>query len=100
MKGSVVRQVLPEVPAKILQTVQGHVNAAIRVDVDPQGNVVLAKIDSQGPSRYFANQALQAAQKWKFAPAQRDGHPAASEWLLQFQFDDSQATVTSLAVGP
>jgi TonB family protein len=100
VKGSVAHQALPDIPSKILDTIQGHIKVGIRVEVDPQGNVSQASIDSPGPSRYFANQALHAAQNWKFTPAQVDGSAAASTWLLQFQFDPSQTAVTQTEESP
>jgi TonB family protein len=100
VKGSVAHQALPDIPSKILDTIQGHVKVGIRVEVDSKGNVSQASIDSPGPSRYFANQALHAAQNWKFTPAEVDGSAAASTWLLQFQFDPSQSAVTESEESP
>jgi TonB family protein len=100
VKGSVAHQALPDIPSKILDTIQGHVKVGIRVEVDSKGNVSQASIDSPGPSRYFANQALHAAQNWKFIPAKVDGSAAASTWLLQFQFDPSQSAVTQTEESP
>ena len=100
VKGSVAHQALPDIPSKILDTIQGHVKVGIRVEVDSKGNVSQASIDSPGPSRYFANQALHAAQNWKFIPAKVDGSAAASTWLLQFQFDPSQSAVTESEESP
>lgn len=100
IKGSVVHQVMPEIPASILATIQGHVRVAIRVGVSRQGNVAQASIDSPGPSRYFASQALHAAQKWKFAPARVAGRPEPSLWLLEFQFGQTQTVVTPTEESP
>ena len=95
-----MHQALPDIPSKILDTIHGHVEVGIRVEVDSNGNVSQASIDSPGPSSYFANQALHAAQNWNFVPAQVDGSPAASTWLLQFQFDSSQTAVTQTEKAP
>jgi TonB family protein len=100
VKGSVVHQALPDIPSKILDTIHGHIEVGIRVEVDAQGNVSQASIDSPGTSSYFTNQALHAAQNWNFVPAQVDGSPAASTWLLQFQFDSSQTAVTQTEKAP
>jgi TonB family protein len=100
VKGSVAHQALPDIPRKIIGAIQGHVKVGIRVEVEPDGNVSQASIDSPGPSRYFANQALHAAQNWKFTPAQVDGRAAASTWLLQFQFSQSQISVTQSEESP
>ena len=100
VKGSVTHQALPDIPGKILGTIRGHFKVGIHVEVDPQGNVSQASIDSAGPSRYFANQALTAAQNWKFTPAQVDGRAVPSTWLLQFEFGQSQSAVTPSEVSP
>jgi TonB family protein len=78
----VIRQVLPDVPKSASDTIWGTVRVAIRVSVDPSGNVTDATIESPGPSKYFARLALQAARKWKFAPMQG----AASDWIVRFGF--------------
>jgi TonB family protein len=100
VKGSVAHQALPDIPREIIGAIQGHVKVSVRVEVDPEGNVSQASIDSPGPSRYFANQALHAAQNWKFTPAQVDGRAAVSTWLLQFQFGQSQSAVTAIEESP
>ena len=100
VKGLVARQILPDIPGNILGAIQGHVKVGIRVAVDPKGNVSEASIDWPGPSRYFVNQALHAAQRWKFTPAKVDGRAVASTWLLQFQFGQSQSAVTQSEESP
>jgi TonB family protein len=100
VKGSVAHQVLPDVPDKILETIQGQISVGIRVEVNLEGNVSQAYADSPGPSRFFANQALHAAQNWKFTPAQVGGHASAGTWLLQFQFGQSEIKVSPSEVYP
>lgn len=73
---------MPDVPQKARNTIRGTVRVGIRVSVDPSGNVTNAAIDSRGPSQYFANLALQAAQQWKFASAGN----ASSDWIIHFEF--------------
>jgi periplasmic protein TonB len=85
-KGAVAQQVMPDVPQKASRTIEGTVKVSIQVNVDPGGAVSDASIDSQGPSRYFANLALQAAHGWRFSPAEIGGQAVASVWLLHFQF--------------
>jgi TonB family protein len=83
----VVQEVLPEVPRKARDTIRGKVRVAVRVLVDPAGSVVDAKLDSAGPSKYFAELALQAARRWKFRPAEVDDSNVSSEWItLRFEF--------------
>jgi len=80
--GGVVHQVLPDVPSKARSTIQGTVRVGIRVRVDSSGSVTDAAIESPGPSRYFANLALKAAQQWKFA----HGRGAPRDWTIRFDF--------------
>ncbi|MGB0065452.1 MAG: TonB family protein [Terracidiphilus sp.] len=86
VKGEVASRAMPDIPAKVASTIRGHIKVAIRVQVDAQGNVTQASVDSAGPSRYFADRALDAAQKWKFTPAWIGGTTVPSVWLLHFQF--------------
>jgi serine/threonine-protein kinase len=85
-RGSVLQQVLPDVSRGAQNTIEGHVRVSVQVSVDSAGNVSQAKLVSPGPSKYFANRALAAANRWKFTPPQVDGQAAASEWVLRFQF--------------
>jgi periplasmic protein TonB len=94
LNGAVVEQVLPDVPSSASRTIHGTINVRIRVAVDAGGAVTNATADSEGPSKYFANLALKAAQGWKFKPAQADGQAVPSEWILQFRFTQSGAEVT------
>src|SRR5579859_492098 len=81
VRGEVLNQVLPAVPRKARETIQGKVRVRVRIRVSPSGSVAGATLDSPGPSRYFAGLALQAAQRWKFAPAIVDGREVASQWV-------------------
>jgi TonB family protein len=98
--GKVVRQVLPDVPRKARDTIQGTVRVGVRVRVDALGNVARAKLDSPGPSKYFARLALKAARRWRFRPAEVDARNVASEWILRFQFEKAGTTAVSLRAGP
>ena len=84
--GEVLHQVVPEVPAKARQTIRGKVNVNVRVHIDPSGSVTLAELDSAGPSKYFAQLALEAARRWEFAPAKATHREVADEWILRFEF--------------
>src|SRR5437870_12714611 len=94
--GKVVHQVLPDVPRSARNTIQGKVRVGVRVRVDPSGNVAGAKLDSPGPSRYFAELALKAARRWKFDPAKAGDKNVSSEWILRFQFGKAGTTVVSV----
>jgi len=84
--GGVVHQVLPDVPQKARDTIQGTVRVRVRVQVDPAGDVTGADFDAPGPSRYFARLAMQAAREWRFEPPTVNGQKVASEWVLRFEF--------------
>ena len=95
----IIEQVLPEVPPKARQTIQGRVKVSVRVHIDPSGSVTIAELDSAGPSKYFAQLALEAARRWKFAPAKATDSEVADAWVLQFEFsrnDTKVAPVRSL----
>jgi TonB family protein len=85
-KGSVAHQILPEVPPSAKNTITGTIKVAVRVEVDASGKVTAAKLTTLGPSRYFANLALKAAQRWEFSPPEVNGQPTVSAWLLHFHF--------------
>jgi TonB family protein len=84
--GDVVRQVLPDVPKSAKNTITGTIKVNVRVDVDSSGKVSAAKLALAGPSKYFANLALRAAEQWEFSPLASNGQPAARAWLLKFRF--------------
>jgi TonB family protein len=99
-KGAVAERVLPKVPHSASMTIQGTVEVRVRVTVDPSGNVSNARFDSPGPSRYFANLALQAARGWRFKPAQVDGQAVKSVWVLRFQFRKTGTEITPVEASP
>jgi TonB family protein len=82
----VVQRVMPNVSQSALRTITGTVRVAIRVQVAPSGDVRAADTYSAGPSKYFANQALKAANSWKFAPAATSNGNADRTWILRFEF--------------
>jgi eukaryotic-like serine/threonine-protein kinase len=88
-RGEVLDQVLPEVSQKARGTIHGKVRVSVRVKVEPAGNVSRAELDSPGPSKYFADLALEAARRWEFSPPEINGHSAPSEWLIRFEFSPS-----------
>jgi TonB family protein len=89
----IIKQVLPEVPTKARQTIQGKVKVSVRVHIDPSGSVTLAELDSAGPSKYFAQLALEAARRWKFAPEKATDSEVIDEWILQFEFSRNDTKV-------
>ena len=85
-QGEVLEQIMPDVSPKARATIRGTVHVAVKLHVDTTGNVASAELFSPSPSRYFADQALQAAHRWDFAPAKVDGHAVPSEWVVRFEF--------------
>ncbi|MGB6974810.1 MAG: TonB family protein [Terracidiphilus sp.] len=100
VKGSVAYRALPDASRSAIDTIQGHVHVAIRVQVDADGKVSEATIASPGPSRYFAKLALKAAQQWQFTPAKTGNHAVDSTWLLKFQFGQDATVVTPEETSP
>ncbi len=86
----IVQKVLPDVPQKARDTIQGRVKVKVRVRVDNPGDVTQAELDSPSTSQYFARLAVQAAQRWKFVPASQGGE---REWLLRFEFGSEETKV-------
>ncbi|HVX67509.1 MAG TPA: TonB family protein [Bryobacteraceae bacterium] len=89
----IVERVMPTDPARGLRTIRGTVRVAVLVQVDSSGQVSEARLDSPGPSRYFAARALEAAQRWRFAPAQ--GNVGARTWRLRFEFRNRGVEVSA-----
>lgn len=98
--GKVLQQVEPVVSKSARNTVTGTLKVRVKVSVDAAGNVEKAAFVSPGPSKYFARQAMEAAQQWKFAPAQANGQAAPSAWILQFGFRRSGTEIVSEPAKP
>jgi outer membrane biosynthesis protein TonB len=64
--------------------------------VDGSGNVAEARLAAAGPSKYFAGLALQAAERWKFAPASAGDPARPREWMLDFEFSRAGAKAAPL----
>ena len=91
--GEVLERVEPDVSVGARRTIQGKIRVSVKLTVNPQGEVSEATLVSPGPSRYFANKALDSARGWKFKPAEIGGQPVASHWLLRFQFGQAKTDV-------
>jgi TonB family protein len=81
-----VHQVIPDVSEKARSTIRGTVRINVRVQVNPDGTVSSAALDSPASSQFFANLALKAARDWRFAPS---ANPSA---LLRFDFTNTGGT--------
>lgn len=84
--GDVVRRVMPPVSPGARRTITGKIRVLVKVNVDATGNVTEARLQSAGPSQYFARLALEAARDWKFKPVPANGQAVGSEWLVRFDF--------------
>ena len=100
VKGAVEERNLPDLLPEAQESIHGQFDVKVRVSVDAAGQVSNAELDFAGPSKYFARQALTAAQQWKFKPAQIKGRPVASAWVLDFSFTQSATDVTPVEVSP
>jgi len=92
--GDVVHQVLPDVPQSAKNTITGTIKVGVRVEVDASGKVTAAKLSPAGPSKYFANLALRAAERWEFSAPVVNGQPMGSTWILKFRFKRSSTQVS------
>jgi TonB family protein len=79
----VVHRVVPDVSQKARSTIRGTVRINVRVQLNPDGSVSAAALDSGTSSQFFANLALKAARDWRFAPS---GNTSA---LVRFDFTNS-----------
>jgi serine/threonine protein kinase len=100
VRGDVVRRVMPNVPRDASDTIWGTVRVGVQVNVDPSGNVVTAKLDSAGPSKYFAGLSMAAAREWKFRPPSVDGTNVPSEWVIHFGYTKTESKATPLEQKP
>jgi eukaryotic-like serine/threonine-protein kinase len=89
IENGVVHRVLPNIPEKARKTIDGRPVVAVRVTVDPTGNVTAAAIE-RSFSPYFSKFTLQAARQWKFVP---DEGAAPREWILRFAFTNTNTLV-------
>jgi TonB family protein len=85
----VLHEEIPDISRHALNTIRGRIKVSVRVTVDRSGNVVDESLEGRGSSYYFARLAMEAARKWKFAPADNQ---ADRKWLLRFEFTRSGVT--------
>jgi TonB family protein len=100
VKGEVAQQAQPDIPEKALATISGTVKLSVRLEIDADGNVTSASLDTPGPSQYFAGRVLAAAKQWKFTPAQAGGLAVPSTWLLHYQLKRSGVSVLPEETAP
>jgi serine/threonine protein kinase len=80
---AVLHQEIPALSRGTRDSIRGQIKVAVLVTVDRSGNVIGETVENRGSSRYLARLGLEAAKKWKFAPADSQD---SRQWLLQFEF--------------
>jgi TonB family protein len=100
VRAKVFQQILPDAPQKARDTIRGKVRVSVKVHVNESGTVTEASLAAPGPSSYFADRALKAAQLWKFTPAKLDGRSVPSEWLIRFEIDPASVDVYPTETAP
>lgn len=88
----VVERVMPQVSPNARRTIDGHIKVRVKVKVDPEGNVSQASFREAGPSKYFARVAMEAAKRWKFAPAEDQN---SHDWILLFVFSRARTEASA-----
>jgi TonB family protein len=94
MKDEITQRVLPKVPEKARNTIDGNPAVVVRVAVNAAGNVTKAAVE-RSFSPYFSKFALDAARRWKFAA---DDQAAAREWVLRFDFTQTKTEAVARRV--
>ncbi|MEO8371877.1 MAG: TonB family protein [Candidatus Solibacter sp.] len=80
-------QVVPPVPALLRGMIWKPTAVDVNVAVDASGKVVKAEaVAKPGLHQLLREAAVQAALRWKFQPAQFDGHAVPANIVLQFNF--------------
>jgi hypothetical protein len=80
LPADVVRQALPEIPAKARRTIRGKATVLVKVVANENGEVTDA-VAEPGSSRYFSHLATDAARKWRFASS----GDASRKYLVRFE---------------
>jgi serine/threonine protein kinase len=94
---AVLHQEIPALSRSTRDSIRGQIKVAVLVTVDRSGNVIGENLENRGSSNYFARLGLEAAKKWKFAPADS---PDSRQWLLQFEFTRSGAAGQAVPRAP
>ncbi len=89
----VKRRVVPDIPKSARNTIHGTIKVTVHVDVGPSGKVIAAKFKTSGPSHYFAQKAMKAAEEWEFAP-----QTETTSWVLSFYFKRNGTDASSQPV--
>jgi TonB family protein len=91
IENGVTLRIVPNIPEKARNTIEGKPAVVVRVSVDPKGNVTKAALE-RSFSPYFSKFALQAARQWTFIP---DEGASPREWILRFEFTQTNTQVVA-----
>jgi TonB family protein len=85
---AVVRQSLPRIPPNVAGLITTEQTIQITVDIDVEGTVTNARLTaSKGATvALLGPSALDAARRYHFRPASRDGVPEPSQSVISFRF--------------
>jgi TonB family protein len=82
---------LPALPAPAYpkDALAQHINGKVvlLIDIDAQGNPTNVVVDRSEPPGVFDQVSVDAARKWKFQPAIKDGRPVAGRISVPVQFE-------------
>jgi TonB family protein len=76
-------------PAYPKDALAQHINGKVvlLIDIDAQGNPTNVVVDRSEPPGVFDQVSIDAARKWKFQPAIKDGRPVAGRISVPVQFE-------------
>jgi TonB family protein len=76
-------------PAYPKDALAQHINGKVvlLIDIDAQGNPTNVVVDKSEPAGVFDQASIDAARKWKFQPAVKEGHPVAGRISVPVQFE-------------
>jgi periplasmic protein TonB len=84
-------QTVPALPTALRGAIWKATVVDVNVSVDATGNVVKAEaVAKAGLNPLLRDSAVQAARRWKFQPAQFDGHAVPANIIVQFNFAGSR----------
>jgi eukaryotic-like serine/threonine-protein kinase len=92
-RGGILSRVLPEIPSKARNTINGKVIVNVKISVDRSGNVQSATIEPPRSSKYLSELTVGAARRWKFEPGS-----APEAWLLRFELFRDRTTVSAVRI--
>jgi protein TonB len=84
-------RMIPALPSALRGAIWKATVVDVDVSVDTAGNVVKAEAVSKSSlNPLLRDAAVQAARRWKFQPAQFDGHAVPANIVVQFSFAGSR----------